>query len=96
MECKNYGREVGNPEVDQLSGRFSPNKGQFGMLLCRSVENMGLLMRHCQDTFADHRGLIIPLTDEDLFQLLGEKIEDKSARPEDRLLADRIREIIMR
>jgi hypothetical protein len=23
FECKNYGREVGNPEIDQLSGRFS-------------------------------------------------------------------------
>ena len=22
FECKNYGREVGDPELDQLSGRF--------------------------------------------------------------------------
>lgn len=95
VECKNYGREVGNPEVDQLSGRFSPNRGQVGMLLCRSVENMDLLMRRCRDTYTDNRGLIIPLIDEDLDRLLSEKIENELARPEDRLLGDRIREIIM-
>ncbi|MDN7847550.1 hypothetical protein [Burkholderia seminalis] len=95
-ECKNYGREVGNPEVDQLSGRFSPNRGQVGILLCRSVENMDLLMRRCRDTYADNRGLIIPLTDEDLLQMLDEKIADETARPEDQLLGDRIRDIILR
>ncbi|WP_080415857.1 hypothetical protein [Burkholderia ubonensis] len=95
VECKNYGREVGNPEVDQLSGRFSPNRGQVGMLLCRSVENMDLLIRRCRDTYTDNRGLIIPLIDEDLDRLLSEKIENELARPEDRLLGDRIREIIM-
>ncbi|AOI91448.1 hypothetical protein [Burkholderia pseudomultivorans] len=95
-ECKNYGREVGNPEVDQLSGRFSPNRGQVGILLCRSVENMDLLMRRCRDTYADNRGLIIPLTDDDLLQMLDEKIADETARPEDQLLGDRIRDIILR
>ena len=27
VECKNYGKEVGNPELDQLSSRFRPNEG---------------------------------------------------------------------
>lgn len=72
-ECKNYGRDVGNPEVDQLSGRFSINSGQFGLLLCRSVENMGLLLARCRDTLTDGRGLIIPLVDDDLVEGLHER-----------------------
>ena len=30
VECKNYGGEVGNPELDQISGRFSPSPGPRG------------------------------------------------------------------
>jgi len=65
-ECKNYGRDVGNPEVDQLAGRFSVNRGRFGLLLCRDVADMDRLLARCRDTFSDQRGLIIPLTDIDL------------------------------
>jgi len=95
VECKNYGREVANPEVDQLSGRFSPNRGQVGLLLCRSVQDFDLLIRRCRDTYADGRGLIIPITDADLDRLLEEKILNEEARPEDTLLADRLRDIVM-
>lgn len=70
VECKNYGKEVGNPEVDQLSGRFSPSRGQVGILVCRSLENVQRLEQRCKDTANDLRGFIIALTDEDVIALI--------------------------
>jgi hypothetical protein len=32
-DSKTYGREVGNPEIDQLSGRFSRERGRMGVAL---------------------------------------------------------------
>lgn len=70
VECKNYGKEVGNPEVDQLSGRFSPSRGQVGLLVCRSLEDVQRLGQRCKDTAKDSRGFIIALTDEDVIALI--------------------------
>lgn len=72
VECKNYGKEVGNPEVDQLSGRFSPSRGQVGILTCRTVEDKVRLAARCKDTAKDSRGFIVVLDDSDVFALLDE------------------------
>jgi hypothetical protein len=70
IECKNYGKEVGNPEIDQLSSRFSPSRGQVGLLVVRSVEDKKLLLQRCKDTAVDMRGFILVLDDEDLQELI--------------------------
>ncbi|WP_124606564.1 hypothetical protein [Burkholderia sp. Bp9142] len=95
IECKNYGREVGNPEVDQLSGRFGANRGQVGLLLCRSVENFDRLLDRCRDFYRDKREIIIPLTDDDFHEILRARSENVSDRIEDRVLQDRARDIVM-
>lgn len=80
IECKNYGKEVGNPELDQLAGRFSPNRGRFGMLLCRSFHDRARFIERCRDTLKDDRGLIIPVDDDTLtrwFNLVAEGGRDK-------------------
>lgn len=69
VECKNYGKDVGNPEVDQLSGRFSPSRGQVGILVCRSVKKPGALAKRCKHTATDHRGFLLTLTDNEIIEL---------------------------
>ena len=95
VECKNYGNEIANPELDQLSGRFSVNRGNFGLMLCRSVKNYDLLIKRCRDFYKDKRELIVPILDRDLAIILRRKSESPSERPEEDLLRDLIREIIM-
>ena len=75
VECKNYGQEVGNPEIDQLAGRFSPSRGKFGLLICRKIADKQLLRERCRDTAVDSRGFIIALDDEDLRLILNEYMQ---------------------
>lgn len=70
VECKNYGGKVANPELDQLAGRFSPSKGQVGLLVCRKFDNKNRFLESCRDTAKDQRGFIIALDDDDLAALV--------------------------
>jgi hypothetical protein len=76
VECKNYGREIGNPELDQISSRFSPTRGQFGLLVCRQFENKQLFMQRCRDTAMDRRGFVVPLDDADLAELVRSRQQE--------------------
>jgi hypothetical protein len=82
VECKNYGKEVGNPELDQLSGRFSMSRGKVGILVCRSVENKKRIDASCKDTANDSRGYIMILDDEDVINLINDyKTKNDQAFP---------------
>lgn len=83
IECKNYSRDVANPEIDQIGGRFSPNRGQVGIIACRSVDNMQKLIDRCSDTYKDSRGLIIPLVDSDFCELLEYKSKNNDKAIDD-------------
>jgi hypothetical protein len=76
VECKNYQREIGNPELDQLSGRFSPQRGRFGLLLYRGYADKDEVWQRLIDTSHDDRGWIIALDDSDLRLLVDERIHD--------------------
>jgi len=66
IECKNYAGKVANPELDQLSGRFSPSRGRVGILVCRKYDKKNVFLDRCRDTARDDRGWIIALDDDDL------------------------------
>jgi hypothetical protein len=92
VECKNYRDDVGNTELDQLSGRFSPGRGQFGILVCRTIEDRDELTKRCLNTARDQRGYIIGLTDDDLETLINETRAGAPGRFQ--LLRDRFRDLI--
>jgi hypothetical protein len=95
IECKNYGKEIGNPELDQLAGRFSASgKRQFGMICCRNFEDRTLFVKRCRDTFNDSRGLIIPLDDDTIIQCLS-LIANEKRRDVDKLMANIVHEVCL-
>jgi hypothetical protein len=94
VECKNYSRDPANPELDQITGRFGPQRGRFGLIVCRRIDQMGLFIQRCSDTYRDGRGLVIPLADADLCSLL-DQIARGRGNPEENLLSDRYREIAL-
>lgn len=77
VECKNYTKDPANPELDQISGRFSTNRGKFGFLLYRRTDNYERLIARCKDTAGDNRGFVIPLGDEQIIIIIGLIAEGK-------------------
>jgi hypothetical protein len=79
VECKNYQRDLNNPELDQMIGRFSNDRGRLGIIVCRSFANKDLFIERCRDASKDGHGFIIPLDDCDEgrfdFPLLRERFD---------------------
>ena len=72
IECKNFGNEIGNPEIDQIAMRLAKQPGQFGIVVCRKIENRIKMLKRCQAVAKDGHGYILALDDEDLQQLVEE------------------------
>lgn len=92
IECKNYTGKVANPELDQLSGRFSNRRGRVGILACRTLDQNDAFLKRCADTFEDDRGLIIPITDADLNIALA-NFPEQGADALEQILANKYAEI---
>lgn len=94
VECKNYGKEIGNPEVDQINGRLNDRRGKFGIIICRSIENKSRLISRCKDLINDNGNYIIVLDDKDIVELL--ELRDKKNEVEiDNFFIGKIDELIM-
>ncbi len=70
VECKNYSKDPGNPELDQLAGRFSINRGKLDILTYRDTSNYKLICQRCNDTAGDGRGFILPVGDVQIREFL--------------------------
>ncbi|MEU6424167.1 hypothetical protein [Streptomyces spiralis] len=109
VECKNYDSELGNPELDQLCGRFSPLRGKVGLLLCRSLAEKERFLQRCRDTALSRHEFVLLLDDDDLSTLVDEVVtahtpvdpnelnDEDQERPypgEFRLLFERFRKLV--
>jgi hypothetical protein len=94
IECKNFVGDPANPELDQVSGRFSPSRGKVGLLLCRRFKDKELFLKRCRDTANDPGGFVMPLEDEDLAALVAAR-RDGDPLAIFRLLKDRWDRLVM-
>ncbi len=69
LEAKNYTMDVKNREIDQLAGRLNEKLGNFGILVCRHVNNEKLVRQWCQ-SHLDSNKYIIVLTNKDIIELV--------------------------
>lgn len=92
-ECKNYSEDPKNPELDQLSGRFSPRRGKLGILVCRTIEDKNLMDKRCKDTSSDDRGYIFVLDDSDILFLLKLK-KERNEQAIDQFFMDKYKKLV--
>jgi hypothetical protein len=78
IECKNYTTSLGNPEIDQLLGRFSPSRGQVGILVYRGAEDREKVWKLCLDAARHKREYVLALDDDDLKELVDEHLNPKN------------------
>lgn len=94
IECKNYGNEIGNPEVDQINGRLNDRRGRFGIIVCRSIKDKPKMLQRCRDLLHDNANYIITIDDKELIELL--RFRDLNKEEEiDNFFEAKIDELIM-
>jgi len=92
FECKNYSKDVANPELDQISSRFAPHRGKVGFLCCRAFADRETFVKRCRDTFREDRGLVVPLDDRAVMTCLDSVAKGKRAEV-DKLIGEAANEI---
>lgn len=70
VECKNYTKDIANPELDKLLGRFDNNRCHLGFIMCRSIDKPKALLKKCQDYAKSGKAFMMVFDDNDLLDLL--------------------------
>jgi len=92
VECKNYTQDISNPELDQITGRFSHVRGFLGFLCCRSFDNKERFIERCRDAAINRSNFVIVLDDQDIIIML-KNVEQGIRSDNDRFLRHRLSEI---
>ena len=92
VECKNYRQDIANPELDQLTGRFSHVRGFLGILCCRSFDDKPRFVERCKDA-AVHRGHYVLVLDDSDLDIMLRNVEQASREDNDRFLRQRFAEL---
>lgn len=93
VECKNYSKEMANPELDQIGGRFSRERGYLGFLIGRQFDNRDRFIARCRDTAIAGRGFILAFVDDDIVEMLT-LVQQRRRSEIDRLLERRFDELL--
>lgn len=96
VECKNYAKNIENPEIDQLAGRFNVSQSKVGILVCRKTDKYAI--ERVSGQFRRQNELIMILTDDVLIAMLesmklGNNKTDNSLWSHESFLYDLKREI---
>jgi hypothetical protein len=94
FECKNYNSDPANPELDQITGRFSEKRGKFGVVVCRKIQDKPKMLQRCKDALHDNRGWVLVLDDDAIKTLLKFRAEGKHAEVE-AFMNNKMRELLM-
>ena len=89
---KNYSKDLANPELDQMIGRFSTNMGRVGMVCCRKLKDRVVFVKRCHDTLQQGHGLIVLLDDSAIGELLA-LVEEGRRRDIDLRLSKLVEEV---
>lgn len=93
-ECKNYSHDIGNPEFDQLTGRFHDKRGRFGILVCREIADEYRTLETCKDIMNSGHNYVIVLQDPDVIALANLKAYGEDEAIDD-FMAHKLRNVLL-
>ncbi len=97
IECKNYNKELANPEYDQIEGRLNLRRGMFGIIVCRNNNDKENVLNHCRDLVRENpraERYVLVLEDSDIQKMIKHKLGGEEDKIDD-ILRDSFRRLIM-
>jgi len=94
IECKNYHKRIQNPEFQQIADRLKPQRGMFGIIICRNLFDKAKLLAKQRDyqSGTSEPKFIIILEDKDIKKMIDYKLSDDDKI--DELLMEKLDDLI--
>ncbi|MFX1363311.1 MAG: hypothetical protein ACFFCE_16710 [Promethearchaeota archaeon] len=94
FESKNISHDLKTPHYDQMIGRFSFDRGYFGIITCRKIENKVKLLKQLRDIYNKNsidKYIVLVIDDNDIKEMLI--LKERGLRP-DEVLELKLKELI--